>query len=52
MGLVAQVFTEDILRQLVGHLACGHNRYSTTGGSRAENAQLLRLALSVRGPVS
>lgn len=39
MGLVSQVFTEDILRQLVGHLACGHNRYSTTGGSRAENAQ-------------
>jgi amidophosphoribosyltransferase len=39
MGLVAQVFTEDILRQLTGHIACGHNRYSTTGGSRSENAQ-------------
>ena len=39
MGLVSQVFSEDILRQLVGHMACGHNRYSTTGGSRAENAQ-------------
>jgi amidophosphoribosyltransferase len=39
MGLVSQVFNEDILRQLEGHLACGHNRYSTTGGSRAENAQ-------------
>ncbi|MGH2350959.1 MAG: amidophosphoribosyltransferase [Chloroflexota bacterium] len=39
MGLVSQVFTEDILGQLEGHLACGHNRYSTTGGSRSENAQ-------------
>ena len=39
MGLVAQVFSEDILRQLTGHIACGHNRYSTTGGSRSENAQ-------------
>ena len=39
MGLVSQVFTEDILRQLEGFIACGHNRYSTTGGSRPENAQ-------------
>jgi amidophosphoribosyltransferase len=39
MGLVSQVFNEDILRQLTGYLACGHNRYSTTGGSRSENAQ-------------
>ncbi|HEU5318038.1 MAG TPA: amidophosphoribosyltransferase [Chloroflexota bacterium] len=39
MGLVSQVFNEDILRQLEGHMACGHNRYSTTGGSREENAQ-------------
>ena len=39
MGLVSQVFTEDILQQLEGHIACGHNRYSTTGGSRPENAQ-------------
>jgi amidophosphoribosyltransferase len=39
MGLVSQVFNEDILAQLEGFIACGHNRYSTTGGSRAENAQ-------------
>jgi amidophosphoribosyltransferase len=39
MGLVSQVFNEDILGQLEGHIACGHNRYSTTGGSRRENAQ-------------
>jgi amidophosphoribosyltransferase len=39
MGLVSQVFNEDILGQLTGYIACGHNRYSTTGGSRSENAQ-------------
>lgn len=38
MGLVSQVFSEDILRQLTGHIAIGHNRYSTTGSSRVENA--------------
>ena len=42
MGLVAQVFTEDILRQLTGHIACGHNRYSTTGGSRSRTPARLR----------
>ena len=41
MGLVSQVFTEDILRQLEGHIAIGHTRYSTTGSSRVENAQPL-----------
>ena len=39
MGLVSQVFSEDILRQLEGHIAIGHTRYSTTGSSRIENAQ-------------
>ncbi|MEE8369441.1 MAG: amidophosphoribosyltransferase [Dehalococcoidia bacterium] len=39
MGLVAQVFNEDDLGQLPGHIAIGHNRYSTTGSSRIENAQ-------------
>jgi amidophosphoribosyltransferase len=38
MGLVSQVFTEDILRQLTGYIGIGHNRYSTTGSSRAANA--------------
>ena len=41
MGLVAQVFDEDSLGQLKGHLAIGHTRYSTTGSSRVENAQPL-----------
>src|SRR4051812_24083077 len=39
MGLVSQVFTEDNLRPLQGHLAIGHNRYSTTGSSHVRNAQ-------------
>ena len=39
MGLVHQVFNEDNLRPLGGHLAIGQNRYSTTGGSHLRNAQ-------------
>lgn len=39
MGLVAQVFTEDKLRPLHGHVAIGHTRYSTTGSSKLLNAQ-------------
>ncbi len=43
MGLVSQVFTEDELAQLHGHIAIGHTRYSTTGSSRACNAQPMLL---------
>jgi amidophosphoribosyltransferase len=39
MGLVSQVFDETTLDSLVGHLAIGHTRYSTTGASTWENAQ-------------
>jgi amidophosphoribosyltransferase len=39
MGLVSQVFNEDILEQLPGEIAVGHTRYSTTGSSLKENAQ-------------
>ena len=39
MGLVSQVFLERDLSKLGGSLAVGHTRYSTTGSSRAENAQ-------------
>ena len=39
MGLVSQVFDEAALESLVGHIAVGHCRYSTTGGSTWENAQ-------------
>ncbi|GLY07195.1 MULTISPECIES: amidophosphoribosyltransferase [Actinoplanes] len=39
IGLVSQVFDEPTLASLRGHLAIGHARYSTTGGSNWENAQ-------------
>ncbi|MGC8627820.1 MAG: amidophosphoribosyltransferase [Acidimicrobiales bacterium] len=39
MGLVTQVFNEYKLASLVGHLAVGHTRYSTTGSSTWHNAQ-------------
>jgi amidophosphoribosyltransferase len=39
MGRVSNIFTEDALRHLTGHIAIGHNRYSTAGSSRAVNAQ-------------
>ena len=39
MGLVAHVFDDRTLAPLVGHLAIGHTRYSTTGSSTWRNAQ-------------
>ncbi len=39
MGLVSQVFSEQVLQELPGELAVGHTRYSTTGSSRVVNAQ-------------
>jgi amidophosphoribosyltransferase len=41
MGLVVDCFNEATLRELKGHLAIGHNRYSTTGATRASNIQPL-----------
>ena len=46
MGLVAQVFSEAQLSDLPGHIAVGHTRYSTTGSSKATNAQ----PLVIEGP--
>ena len=39
MGLVSQVFDQDVLARMSGDLSIGHNRYSTTGSSRVCNAQ-------------
>lgn len=39
MGLVSEVFQEDMLTRLHGHMAIGHVRYSTTGSSLLSNAQ-------------
>ena len=41
MGLVSQIFNGDVLHNLVGHVAVGHTRYSTTGSSHLRNAQPL-----------
>ncbi|MEM6449827.1 MAG: amidophosphoribosyltransferase [Cyanobacteria bacterium P01_D01_bin.105] len=58
MGLVSQVFTDDILRDIPGQIAVGHTRYSTTGSSHAANAQpavldtrLGKLALAHNGNI-
>src|SRR5437868_7616414 len=39
MGLVADIFTEEVLSRLGGTLAIGHTRYSTCGDSALLNAQ-------------
>ena len=41
MGLVPQIFTGNALHDLVGSVAVGHTRYSTTGSSHIRNAQPL-----------
>jgi len=43
MGLVSHVFTESELSELEGHIAIGHNRYSTMGSSLANNAQPIKV---------
>jgi amidophosphoribosyltransferase len=39
LGLVNQVFNEESLATLVGHMAVGHTRYSTTGANVLRNVQ-------------
>jgi len=48
MGLLGAIFDEDVLSDLVGGIAVGHTRYSTTGSSAVVNAQPL---LEVAGDV-
>ncbi len=50
MGLVSQVFTEENLSPLKGHLGIGHTRYSTTGGVKLNNAQPY-LIETIQGPL-
>lgn len=47
MGLVTQVFNEEVLERLPGSIAVGHTRYSTTGRSALRNAQPIACASSV-----
>jgi amidophosphoribosyltransferase len=44
MGLVPEVFSEEILKDLKGHISIGHVRYSTTGASNVTNAQPLMVS--------
>jgi amidophosphoribosyltransferase len=43
MGLVADIFNEEVLSQLRGKLGIGHTRYSTSGDSALLNAQPIRV---------
>ncbi len=51
MGLVADVFKEDVIKRLEGSSAIGHNRYSTTGQSHLRNAQPFVVEYS-QGPIA
>jgi amidophosphoribosyltransferase len=46
MGLVPDIFNEELLNRLEGHVALGHVRYSTTGSSLLINAQPFRIQYS------
>lgn len=50
MGLVNQVFKEDSMSELIGHIAIGHTRYSTTGESSVCNAQPVFMVDPQLGP--
>jgi amidophosphoribosyltransferase len=43
MGLVPDMFGEEVLSRLKGNMALGHVRYSTTGSSLLMNAQPLKI---------
>lgn len=51
MGLVQEVFNDDIIRTLRGDICIGHVRYSTAGGGGAINAQPL-VVYSKRGSLA
>lgn len=51
MGLVADIFTEKRLKKLPGHIAIGHNRYSTAGSSILKNVQPIIANFSL-GPLA
>jgi amidophosphoribosyltransferase len=51
MGLVADIFTEDVLTPLHGSIAIGHTRYSTAGASALLNAQPI-LVQSNKGAIA
>src|SRR5258708_8169512 len=50
MGLVADIFSHEVLASLPGVLAIGHTRHSTPGDSALLNPQPL-LAHSIKHPI-
>src|SRR2546428_12555040 len=50
MGHVADIFQYDILARLRGHLAIGHNRYSTSGSTVLKNRPPLVVSWAPRAP--
>jgi amidophosphoribosyltransferase len=44
MGLVADIFTPEVVGSLPGHMAIGHTRYSTAGDTVLRNAQPFHVA--------
>ena len=51
MGLVADIFKEEVIKRLEGASAIGHNRYSTSGQSHIKNAQPFVVEY-VQGPIA
>lgn len=52
MGLVANLFNQEKLKELKGHAAIGHNRYSTTGDSFYEmHSQFVWNRISAESPL-
>jgi amidophosphoribosyltransferase len=51
MGLVGDIFTEEVLAGLDGHMAIGHVRYSTLGASELRNAQPITMHYA-HGPIA
>jgi len=49
MGHVADIFDEEHIKKLPGHMAIGHNRYSTTGDSIAINIQPILVNFALGG---
>src|SRR6476659_5355864 len=41
VGLVSDIYNNQILKDLAGSMAIGHNRYSTAGGQDLKNIQPL-----------
>ncbi|MBE0477577.1 amidophosphoribosyltransferase, partial [Candidatus Aerophobetes bacterium] len=49
LGLVDSIFSEEVLANLPGRFAIGHNRYSTTGSTAPSNIQPLLISFFGEG---